>query len=339
MDLLKIERSGPGRLLLVARVAAIVGSFGLFSACLSILPAMAPGVDDVETDISAEFPYESRFIEVRGARMHYVEIGQGDPIVLVHGNPTSSYLWRNVIPYLKNSGRVIAVDLIGMGKSDKPDLEYTFADHARYFGDFMQAMRLRNATLVLHDWGGAIGTDYAMQNPRNVRAIVYMEAVLKPMEWESANMAEKYLFGRFRDPEDGHKINAEDNYFVEKLLPMMSGRELSKAEMDAYREPYPTVESRKPVAKWPMEIPIDGEPERNAERIGENYRKLQASKIPLLLLHADPGMIVKEDFLQELKGDLPRMDTRSVGGGLHYIQETQPTKIGTEIASWLEEQK
>lgn len=306
-------------------------------ACLTLMPLMAPGADDIEPGISAEFPYESKFVQVKGSKMHYVEVGRGDPILLVHGNPTSSYLWRNVIPHLKDQGRVIAVDLIGMGKSDKPDIEYLFADHAEYLSEFVKNLRLKNITLVLHDWGGGVGTDYAARNPRNIKGIAYMEAVMKPMSWEGANAAEKYLFGRLRDPEDGHQILAVDNFFVEKMLPMMAGRELNEAEMLRYREPFPTVASRKPVAQWPREIPfIEDGPDRNIKRMGENYAKIQASSFPLLLLYAKPGVIVKGDFLEELKGDLPRMETVYVGSGMHYIQEVQPTKIGTEIAAWLQ---
>lgn len=326
-------RRGRSRGLLFATAAL---SLVFTGACLNLMAMLSPGIDDVEENISAEFPYESRFIDVKGSRMHYVEEGAGRPILLVHGNPTSSYLWRNIIPHLKNEGRVIAVDLIGMGKSDKPELDYVFADHVEYLSGFVQAMGLTDVTLVLHDWGGGVGTDYAVRNLKNVRGIVYMEAVMKPMSWEAANAAEKYLFGRLRDPEDGHQIAAVDNFFVEKMLPMMSGREFSAEEMRAYREPFPTVASRKPVAQWPREIPfIEEGPERNVTRMGENYERLQAAATPLLLLYAKPGVIVKDAFLEELKSDLPRMETVFVGSGLHYIQEAQPTKIGTEIAAWL----
>ncbi|MEQ9363655.1 MAG: haloalkane dehalogenase [Leptospirales bacterium] len=321
------------RLLLYVLAAA-----GIFAqpGCLDLMAWMAPGIDDVEANISAEFSYESKFAAVKGARMHYVEAGQGDPILLVHGNPTSAYLWRNIIPHLKDQGRVIAVDLIGMGKSDKPELEYVFADHAEYLSGFIQALDLKNITLVLHDWGGGVGTDYIARNPGKVKGVVYMEAVMKPMNWDAANAVEKYLFGRLRDPEDGHQIAAVDNFFVEKMLPMMSGRELRPAEMRAYREPFPTVASRKPVAQWPREIPFIGDgPDRNIRRIGDNYAALQAADMPLLLLYAKPGVIVNEAFLEELKSDLPRMETVFIGSGLHYLQEAQPTKIGTEIAAWL----
>ena len=306
------------------------------TACLQILTAMAPGVSEVEDGISPEFPYASKFIEVKGSRMHYVEAGTGDPIILLHGNPTSSYLWRNVIPGLKDSGRVIAPDLIGMGKSDKPDIEYTFQDHVAYFAAFMDAMALKNVTLVLHDWGGGVGSDYAASNLENVRAIVYMEAVMKPMPWDAANAVEKYIFGRFRDPADGHQLIAVENFFVEKMLVMMSGREFSETEMNVYRAPFPTVESRKPVAMWPREIPFIGDgPDRNIQRIGANYNAIRESKVPVLMLYASPGAIFKEDFVQAIKAEMPRVEQRFIGEGLHYLQETKPGRIAQETREWL----
>jgi len=270
------------------------------SGCLSVMPALAPKAKNIEPDIGEAFPYESKYIEVAGSTMHYVEQGEGKPIVLLHGNPTSVYLWRNVIPRLSPHGRVIAVDMIGMGKSDKPYLQYTFADHAEFFAGFVEAMELEDVTLVLHDWGGAVGIDYAARNPDNVRGIAVMEAVVQPMQWSDASFPERYLFRKFRDPADGHAIIAEDNYFVERLLPMMSGRRLTEVEMNAYRQPFPTVESRRPIAQWPREIPISGQPKRNVERIGHNYAWLRdKSNTPLLLVHAEPGVIFKAEAVKK----------------------------------------
>jgi len=318
----------------IRAAAAGIAAIAL-SGCLQVMPLLAPDARDVEPDISAAFPYESRFASVMGSRMHYVEQGEGDPILLIHGNPTSAYLWRNVIPHLSGQGRVIAVDMIGFGKSDKPDIAYRFEDHAAYIEAFIEALQLENLTLVLHDWGGAVGLDYAARNPDNVRGVAFMEAVIRPMSWESANFAERYLFQTFRDPDRGERILAEQNYFVETLLPMMSGRRLSEEEMAAYRAPFPTVESRRPVAQWPREIPIGGEPARNVERIGANYAWLRSSDTPVLLIYAEPGMIVKPAFREQLEKELPRLETRFVGSGLHYLQEVQPTRIGEALADWI----
>lgn len=266
--------------------------------------------------------------------MHYIDEGAGPTLVLLHGNPTSSYLWRNVIPELKGY-RVVAPDLIGMGKSEKPDIPYRFADHAAYVSEFINSLGLENVTLVMHDWGGGVGLDYAVRNAANVRGLIFMEAVMRPMDWSEAGMVERYLFGKFRDEKSGFKVVARDNYFVEKLLPMMSGRDLSDEEMAAYRAPYPTVESRLPVAQWPKEIPISGEPADNTQRIGRNYGWLETAEVPVMLLYAEPGMIINEAYREGLEEDIPRITMKSIGSGLHYIQEVQPSRIGREIANWV----
>ena len=304
------------------------------TGCMQIIPAVAPSVD-AEPSISAEFPFESRFVEVLGSRMHYVEQGEGDPILLLHGNPTSSYLWRNVIPHISPTGRVIAVDLIGMGKSDKPDIAYQFQDHIRYVDAFIETLGLENVVLVLHDWGGGIGFDYAMRNPENVRGIAFMEAVVRPSRWEDANAVGRYLFQNLRDEETGYDLVVRENYFVEKLMPMMAGRDLSEEEMDHYRAPYLKEADRKPVFVWPQELPFDGIPARTHVPIAATYEKLKVSDVPLLLLVAEPGLIMTEDRVAIFESELPRMETKNIGPGMHYVQETQPTNIGKALASWI----
>ncbi len=342
-----LGRVGPFSPYGTAGSAASVGLVGLFgtvalvilfgiSGCMSLIPAIAPGVE-AEPSISADFPYQSKYVQVLGSRMHYVEEGQGDPILLLHGNPTSSYLWRNVIPHLRPEGRVIALDLIGMGKSDKPDLNYQFEDHIKYVEGFIEVLGLKKVVLVLHDWGGGIGFDYAMRHPENVRAIAFMEAVMRPTRWEDAGAIAEYLFTNLRDEEVGYDLLVRENYFVEKLMPMMAGRDLSEQEMDYYRAPYLNESDRKPVQVWPQELPISGSPERTHTRIAATYERLKESTMPLLLLTAEPGMIMNAESVATLKRDLPRMKTVGIGPGMHYVQETQPTKIGKAVASWIAE--
>ncbi|MEM8785616.1 MAG: haloalkane dehalogenase [Pseudomonadota bacterium] len=318
----------------------LIAGIGALSVagCLQVMPLVAPKAKNVEEGISPDFPYTYETVTVRGSDMAYIDVGDPDgaPILLVHGNPTSAYLWRNVIPHLTASGRVIAVDLIGMGRSAKPDIDYRLGDHAAYFADFVAALDLKDVTLVLHDWGGGVGFDYAAKNPANVHAIAFFEAVVKPMSLADADFAARYLFGRLRDPNEGHKIAAVDNYFVEKLLPMMSGRTLTDEEMAAYKAPFPTVEARKPVAQWPREIPLDGTPKDNTARVAANFDWLKGADVPLLMLYAEPGMIWTEKTRGPLLEDLPRAKAVSIGSGLHYLQEVQPTRIGQEIATWLE---
>jgi haloalkane dehalogenase len=304
------------------------------SGCMKILPAIAPGVES-EPSISAEFPYESRYVQVLGSKMHYVERGEGDPILLLHGNPTSSYLWRNVIPHLSSQGRVIAVDLIGMGQSDKPNIEYQLEDHIAYIDGFIETLGLKNVVLVLHDWGGGIGFDYAMRNADNVRGIAFMEAVLRPSRWEDVNAVARYLFKNLRDEQTGYDLIVRENYFVEKLVPMMAGRDLTDVEMDYYRAPYLEEIDRKPVRVWPQEIPIDGIPERNQIRMAATYDRLRTSTTPLLLLVAEPGVLMDDQLVETLRAELPRMEVENIGPGMHYVQETQPTNIGKAVASWI----
>lgn len=185
--------------------------------CMKVMPMMAPKVE-AEKNISAAFPFDDKFVTVDGSQMYYVETGTGTPVVFVHGNPTSSYLWRNVLPIVGRDHRAIAVDLIGMGKSDKPDLQYSLDDQIRYFDGFMQAMDLKNIILVLHDWGGPIGIDYAIRNPGDIKGIVLMETIVRPMSWSEADFGMRYMFKKFRNPAHGDELIVKENYFVDTLL-------------------------------------------------------------------------------------------------------------------------
>lgn len=306
----------------------------MISGCTTVIPKMAPKVDS-ETAIGDDFNFRSHFVNVHGSEIHYVDEGEGETLVLVHGNPTSSYLWRNIIPALSEEYRVIAIDLVGMGKSEKPDIDYTLQDHIHYFNAFIDALELKDINLVLHDWGGAIGLNYLKENPQNVNRIVLMEAVTKPMSWKDADMVSEFLFKRLRGEKSGEKLIVENNYFVEKLLPMMSGRKLTDVEMDYYRSPYITEGSRKPVRVWPQEIPIDGTPERNYKLVSENYEYLKKSGKPILFLHGKPGLIYSKKMIATLKTHFPDASFKSVGPGLHYLQETQPSSISNEILTWV----
>lgn len=319
--------------LLIAGVAICL------NGCMSIMPKMAPTVE-TEKNISADFPFESKFVTVNGSKIHYVETGSGTPVVFIHGNPTSSYLWRNVLPIVGKNNRAIALDLIGMGKSDKPDLAYNLDDQIRYFDGFMAAMNLKEAILVVHDWGGAIGIDYAMRHQDQVKGIVMMETLIRPMKWSEWGFAQKYMFKRLRDPVDGYDLIVKQNIFVDGFLSMMAGRKLTEKEMTVYRAPYLKEADRKPVRNFPLEIPIDGEPKNNHERIQANYAALQQSQIPLLLLRGKPGAIMESDqYVESFRKDLPRMRVQDIGPGLHYLQEAQPTRIGEACAKWIDEIK
>jgi haloalkane dehalogenase len=284
--------------------------------------------------ISPGFPFESRFVEVRGSRMHYVEAGQGDPILLLHGNPTSSYLWRNVIPHLSGVGRCIAPDLIGFGKSDKPDIAYRVFEHAEYVAGFIQALGLERLVLVLHDWGGFIGLSYAAEHPDNVRAIAMMEAVLKPMRMADRSESFQRAFSMMRSQAGRDKVLGE-NFFVERILPGSVLRKLGEEEMAVYRAPFATPQSRLPTWVFPNEIPIDGHPSDVHAALWGNAEKVAAAEIPMLLLTFEPGAIVGPAEVAWARGKFPRLTVKEMGPGIHFVQEDQPAAIGTAIAAWL----
>ena len=297
-------------------------------------------------DISSEFPFESKYIDVLGSKMHYVDEYEDNSnpeqltFLFLHGNPTSSYLWRNIIPYVKEQGRAVAPDLIGMGKSDKPDIDYTYQDHIKYLDAFIQQKNLKNIVLVIHDWGSALGFNYAFRNEHNIKGIVFMEAMTKPMSWKDANFLEKILFKRFRHEKRGHKMIAKNNFFLKMFLfKLGTKRKLSKEEKADYNSPYPTIESRKPLEVWPKEIPIDGSPARN-EIIISNYSKwLTETNIPKLLLYAKPGMILKKKDVEKIQKEFKNLESVYIGKGKHYIQEDHPHEIGKAIQNWIKNSK
>lgn len=295
--------------------------------------------DDLDRDeISAEFPYESRYVEVKDIQMHYVEKGEGGPILFLHGNPTSSYLWRNIIPHAAEVGRAIAVDLAGFGKSGKPDMDYTYQDHLPYVEGFIEALDLKNITLVLHDWGSVLGLDYASRHEDNVQGVILMEPIIPPafpMESFSEMGEAEELFRRFRDPEEGKALIIDQNFFVENLLGNATvTRKMTEAEMDHYRRPFEEPGTRLPVYMWPNELPIEGVPARNVKVIERVGAWLEETALPKLLFHGRPGAIAGPEEAQWMADHYPNLDIIFVGPGRHYLQEDHPEVIGRNIAHW-----
>ena len=276
------------------------------------------------------------FADVLGSRMYYVDEGEGPPVLFLHGNPTSSYLWRNVIPHVSGVGRCIAPDLIGMGRSDKPDLDYRFVDHARYVDGFIDALGLEDVTLVVHDWGSALGFHYAHRNEGNVRGLAFMEAILAPVpSWDAFPEGARQMFRAFRTPEVGWDLIAKQNVFIEQAVPGSVVRKLSDEEMDAYRAPFPDEQSRKPIWRWPNEIPIEGEPADVTEIVGAYNGWLQETHLPKLLFHADPGALIPAPMVDWARSALSNLETVDLGEGIHYVQEDHPDTIGREVARWV----
>jgi haloalkane dehalogenase len=286
--------------------------------------------------ISPAFPFEPHYVEVEGARLHYIEQGTGDPIVFVHGNPTSSYIWRNIIPIVAARGRCIALDLVGFGKSDKPDIAYSFFDHVKYLEGFIRALEFTNITLVLQDWGGAFGLDYALRHKDNVKAVAFFEAVSFTFTWDDFPNDLRETFKAFRRPNEGWKMICEDNMFVEKVIPGGIVRQLTEEEMNHYRAPFPTVESRKPLWVMPNMIPIDDRKDETYWALKRNEDDLHNLTMPTLLLWAQPGVIVNShERVTWFQRRLPLLEVVDLGEGKHFLQEDHPEEIGRAIAQWL----
>ncbi|MBI4634707.1 MAG: haloalkane dehalogenase [Candidatus Rokubacteria bacterium] len=285
--------------------------------------------------ISTADPYARRRAALLGTEIAYVDTGAGDPVVFLHGNPTSSYLWRNVIPPVARLGRCLAPDLVGMGDSGKaPDGSYRFVDHARYLDAWFEALDLRRGvTVVVHDWGSALGFDWAARHPERVRGLVYMEALVRPLAWPEWPENARSLFQAMRSPA-GEEIVLRKNVFVERILPASVLRGLGDEEMAVYRRPYlEPGESRRPTLQWPREIPLEGEP---ADVVGivERYaRWLAASPIPKLFINGEPGTILV-GAQREFCRTWPNQQEVTVKG-LHFLQEDSPEEIGQAVAAFL----
>lgn len=282
--------------------------------------------------------YAKKTASIHGYQMSYIESGEGEPIVFLHGNPTSSYLWRDIIPYCTPLGRCIAPDLIGMGDSQKlspsgPD-SYRFVEHRDYLDALLDHLGVdNNVTLVLHDWGSALGFDWANRHRSAVKGIVYMEAIVKTMNWDEWPRSMKPIFEGFRSPA-GDAMVLDNNVFIEQVLPASIIRKLSEEEMAEYRKPFlKPGEDRRPTLTWPRQIPIEGEPE-DVTAIVDSYSKwLSASDLPKLFINAEPGAILRgpaRDFCRTW----PNQSEVTVDG-IHFIQEDSPDEIGHAIVDWL----
>lgn len=285
--------------------------------------------------ISAAFPYTSRYVEVLGSTMHYVDEGVGDPILFLHGQPTSSYLWRNIIPYLSPLGRCIAPDLIGFGKSGKPDIEYRFFDHLQYIDAFIEALELDRITFVIHDWGAGLGFHHAMRHEANVKGLAFMEPVFAPIpSWDDFPAPLRETFRGFRTPDVGWNMLVDQNVFVEQILPGAIVRQLTDEEMETYRAPFREPASRKPVWRWPNELPLAGEPADVVAAVSELNAWLQQTALPKILFHAQPGVIMPPAMVEWCRAHLSNLTTVDVGEGMHYLQEDNPHAIGAGLAEW-----
>lgn len=288
----------------------------------------------------AKMPYEKKYQQVQGKQIAYVEVGEGDPIVLLHGNPTSSYLWRNVIPELVEKGRVIAPDLIGQGDSEKLPASdgpgrYSFQTAYHYLAGLLQALDAdQRVTLVIHDWGSALGFYWAQQHPMAVRGIAYMEGIVCPVSWQDWPEAARGIFQGFRSAK-GEDLVLQRNMFVEAVLPGSIIRDLSDEEMQHYRAPFSTPDDRQPTLNWPRQIPIDGKPAEMVDLVTSYGQWLAGNKkLPKLFINAQPGSILTGKP-REFCRSWPNQTEVTVKGA-HFIQEDSPREIGQAVANWID---
>ena len=276
-------------------------------------------------------------ISINNKNIAYAESGSGDPIIFLHGNPTSSYLWRNITPHLESQGRCICIDLIGMGDSDKLDNpdenSYQFEEHYHYVNAAIESLTNgENTTFVIHDWGSALGFNWCYHNPDSVKGIAYMEAIVKEMTWEDWGDEAKSIFQGFRS-DAGESLVLEKNYFVERVLPGSIIRRLSDEEIEEYRRPFLNPgEDRRPTLSWPREIPIEGQPANVCEIVNQYAEWMQTNDIPKLFINAEPGAITTgriRDYCRSWKNQ-----TEVTVKGIHFIQEDSPDDIGKAISTW-----
>lgn len=287
----------------------------------------------------AQPKYNKKFKSIKGKQMAYIDEGDGDPIVFLHGNPTSSYLWRNIMPHLEGRGRLIAPDLIGMGDSEKLDNSgpdrYTYVEHREYLFALLDVLGLENnVTLVIHDWGSALGFDWAFQNQNAVRGIAFMEAIVAPIpSWDAFPEGFVELFQGFRSPA-GEAMILEQNVFIEGVLPGGIMRKLNDSEMTEYRRPFLEAgEARRPTLTWPRQIPIAGEPAEVVDIVSKYSAWISKSDLPKLFVNTEPGAIIigaARDYVRTWPNQ-----TEITVSGIHFVQEDAPDEIGQAIADWL----
>ena len=292
----------------------------------------------MSADKPGDFPYESRYADVLGSSMHYVEHGSGDPVLFLHGQPTWSYLWRHVLPELEGRGRLIAVDLIGYGLSDRPGIEYDISDHVRYLDAFIDALDLDRLTMVGHDWGSFFGFHYARRHPERIKGLAFMEALLFPVPgYDAFDPQTREFFQTLRASQaNAERMMVDENQFIEGVLPGLTRRTLEQHELDAYRAPWAQPADRRILCKFPQKLCIGGEPADVHDMQMAYMDWLQQTQVPKLLVHGEPGVMIPPDAAAWYRDRLPNTETANVGPGLHYIQEDRPREIGAAIRDWMQ---
>ena len=286
--------------------------------------------------ISDKFSYPSKYIEVLGSKMHYVEAGAGDPILLLHGIPTSCYVWRNVIPYLAPLGRCIAPDLIGFGRSEKPDIAYSVFDHIKYIEAFVDALKLKGVRLVMHGWGSVVGFAYAMSHEKNCKGLAFYEAFLRSSNGSDISLPFQEQLMMLEDAETISDLVNNGASFIDKIIPQHAMRQLTEEEMENYREPFLEEGAGRPILQYLKELP-QGPNSSKVDALIEDYsKKLTKSKLPKLMLYSVPGFITTIATVMWAKDNLPNLEIVDLGEELHLAQESNPQLLGEAISVWLQ---
>lgn len=284
----------------------------------------------------ADFPFESRYVTVNGHRLHYIDEGEGPVLLFIHGNPTSSYLWRNIIKPLRAHYRCIALDLIGFGKSDKPDIDYRLLTHYQYLDAFVDALSLSDLTLVLHDWGGPLGFLLAQRRPDRVSRLCFMETFPFTFDWDEFPLPLRPVFFSFRQERLGRYLIIKRNLFVRLVLPLGVIRHLPRSVRRVYQTPFRDPASRYPVYVWPNELPINDKQDETWHVIQQIEKGLGHMHQPMLLLRFRPGAVLGPARIRWLLEHIPNLDITDCGHGLHYVQEDNPQAIADALARWIQ---
>ncbi|OGT43695.1 MAG: haloalkane dehalogenase [Gammaproteobacteria bacterium RIFCSPHIGHO2_12_FULL_40_19] len=282
----------------------------------------------------------SHVVSIKGSNMHYYDSGSGDPILFLHGIPTSGYLWRHIIPAISPYARCIAPDFIGMGKSDKPDIAYRVFDHIDYIEAFINALELKNITLVLHGWGSVIGLDYARRFEKNIKAIAFYESHIRPVtEWDQLSLPVQQFATLLNRPGASYRAIVKQNYFIEKLLPRSVIRALTEEEMTNYRAPFQTPDSRKPLWQYVNDLPLGNGPDDVVALIQCYSEWLEKTKIPKLMLYAIPGFMTTIETVCWVRNHFTNIDVAPLDDALHLAQESVPEQFSNALLTWYQKIK
>lgn len=290
-----------------------------------------------EPEIPSAYPFNTKTIDILDSTISYIDEGEGDPVIFLHGLPAWNYTWRNIIPTIAQKARCIAPDLIGSGRSGKPNIEYSVFDHINYIELFINAINLKKVTLVMHAWGSVIGLDYARRNEDNVKALAFCEAHLRPVtDWDSVSLPIQELASIIHSGDNGYDAVMNKQYYINTVLPNTILRRLSEEELDFYREPFKQPGSAKPLWQYCQEFPL-GTVTEVTKLIAAYSEWLQHTPLPKILMYSIPGYLTTIDTIQWARDTLPHIKLVDVGDGLHYPQEENPHVFSEELSLWLDE--